>query len=609
MGESGAGKTTLLNVLAERTNVGVVRGDRFVNGQALPRDFQAQTGYCQQLDTHLATSTVREALLFSAKMRQPQSVPLAEKESYVEKCLDMCGLTAYADAIVGTLNVEFRKRTTIAVELVAKPRLLLFLDEPTSGLDSQSAWAIVAFLRELADKAGQAILCTIHQPSGELFQVFDRLLLLRAGGQTVYFGDIGYNSTTMLSYFERHGARPCQPEENPAEYILQVIGAGATATVDRDWHKVWMESAEREAAQREIEAIHEEGRKRPPVQTKLHSEFATSWPYQVVTLLQRDCQAHWRNPTFVVAKIVMNIFAGMFVGFTFYKAKDSLQGTQNKLFSIFMATVISVPLSQQLQVPFIHMRDLYEARERPSRMYSWMALVTSQIIAEVPWNIFGSSIFFLCWYWTVGYESQAYRAGYTYLMLGVIFPLYYSTIGMAIAAMSPNVQIAALLFSSFFSFVLIFNGVLQPYHSLGWWKWMYRVSPYSYLIEGLLGTVVGREKIACAPVEFVTVNPPTGMTCTQYLGPFMNVVGGYLTNPNSTADCAYCPYDSTDQFLVQNFSIEYAHHWRDFGIFLCYVAFNTCCIYTFTYLFRIQTFSPVASIKRFIEARKSRKDN
>ena len=84
---------------------------------------------------------------------------MAEKEAYVEKCLLMCGLEKYADAIVGTLGVEHRKRLTIAVELAAKPKLLLFLDEPTSGLDSQSAWAIVSFLRTLADN-GQAILCT-----------------------------------------------------------------------------------------------------------------------------------------------------------------------------------------------------------------------------------------------------------------------------------------------------------------------------------------------------------------------------------------------------------------------------------------------------------------
>ncbi|KAG1796226.1 ABC transporter [Suillus variegatus] len=160
MGESGAGKTTLLNVLAQRVGgVGVVTGERFFSGQPLPIDFQAQTGYCQQLDAHLPEATVREALLFSANLHQPQSVPLAEKEAYIDKCLQMCGLEEYADTIVGSLGVECRKRTTIAVELAAKPKLLLFLDELTSGLDSQSAWAIVHVLRELTDR-GQAILCT-----------------------------------------------------------------------------------------------------------------------------------------------------------------------------------------------------------------------------------------------------------------------------------------------------------------------------------------------------------------------------------------------------------------------------------------------------------------
>lgn len=132
MGESGAGKTTLLNVLAQRIDTGVVTGDMFVNGRDVPIDFGAQTGYVQQMDTHLPTATVREALLFSAKMRQPASVPISEKEAYVEECLKMCGLEAYGDAIVGSLGVEHRKRTTIGVELAAKPRLLLFLDEPTS---------------------------------------------------------------------------------------------------------------------------------------------------------------------------------------------------------------------------------------------------------------------------------------------------------------------------------------------------------------------------------------------------------------------------------------------------------------------------------------------
>ncbi|OBZ71561.1 Brefeldin A resistance protein [Grifola frondosa] len=144
------------------------------------------------MDTHLPSTSVREALLFSAKMRQPQSVPIEEKETYVEKVLKMCGLEHFVDMIVGPLGVEHRKRTMIGVELIAKPSLI-FLDERTSGLDSQSAWAITSFLRNLAG-SGQAIVCTIHQPSAELFQMFDQLLWLCKGGQTVYFGDIGERS-------------------------------------------------------------------------------------------------------------------------------------------------------------------------------------------------------------------------------------------------------------------------------------------------------------------------------------------------------------------------------------------------------------------------------
>ncbi|KAF8638207.1 hypothetical protein AX16_010553 [Volvariella volvacea WC 439] len=585
MGESGAGKTTLLNVLAQRVDVGVVTGDRFVNGQALPVDFQAQSGYCQQMDTHVPTATVREALLFSAKLRQPKNVPLAEKEEWVEKCLYMCGLEEWAEASVGSLGTEQRKRTTIAVELAAKPKLLLFLDEPTSGLDSQSAWAIVSFLKSLANN-GQAILCTIHQPSAELFQVFDRLLLLRKGGQTVYFGDVGHNAHTVIDYFERNGGRRCLPEENPAEYMLDVIGAGATASSSLDWHKIWKNSPESLTVQREIEVIHTEGRKRPAAEASFHSEFAAPWLSQLKELLIRDAQAHWRDPTYLMAKLVLNIIGGLFIGFTFWRAADTQQGTQNKLFAIFMATILSVPLSNQLQVPFIAMRNIYEIRERPSRMYSWTALISSQILIELPWNIFGSVLLFFTWYWTVGFDSS--RAGYTFLMLGVMFPLYYTTVAQAIAAMTPTAEIAAILFSFLFSFVVTFNGVLQPFSQLGWWKWMYRLSPYTYLIEGLLGQAIGRSEIFCSPVEFVTLNPPSGQTCGQYMGPWISHAGGYLTNPDALSECQFCGTHSTDTFLAQNFNIFYDHHWRNFGLMVAFSIFNIAAVYGLTYLFRIR---------------------
>ena len=92
-----------------------------------------------------------------------------------------------------------------------------------------------------------------------------------------------------------------------------------------------------------------------------------------------------------------------------------------------MGTIVTVAVAHQLQIPFIDMRDVYEIRERPSRMYSWTALVTAQMLAELPWNVLGSTLFFFCWYWTVGFPSD--RAGYTFLLYCVINPLYYVTIG------------------------------------------------------------------------------------------------------------------------------------------------------------------------------------
>jgi ATP-binding cassette, subfamily G (WHITE), member 2, PDR len=227
MGVSGAGKTTLLDCLANRRiGVGILTGEMLVDGRVLDESFQRKTGYAQQQDLHLETSTVREvstdkptlflispkranfpallallratpadsalqALTFSALLRQPGRILKAEKLAYVDKVIKLLDMQEFADAVVGVLgeglNVEQRKRLTIGVELVAKPPLLLFVDEPTSGLDSQTSWAVLDLLEKLS-KAGQSILCTIHQPSAMLFQRFDRLLLLAEGGKPVYFG-------------------------------------------------------------------------------------------------------------------------------------------------------------------------------------------------------------------------------------------------------------------------------------------------------------------------------------------------------------------------------------------------------------------------------------
>lgn len=254
MGASGAGKTTCLDVLAKRKNIGVIRGDILVNGHPTGPDFARSTAYAEQMDVHEGTATVREAMRFSAYLRQPFDVPKEEKNAYVEETIDLLELHDFADAIVRNLDPVTRKRLTIGVELASKSGLLLFLDEPTSGLDAQSARNLIRVLRRLADQ-GQAILCTVHQPSSLLFESFDRLLLLENGGHTVYFGDIGPNSRVVRDYFDRHGAI-CLQGANIAEYMLDAIGAGMAPRIgQRDWKDIWLDSPEFQLVKEDIREL------------------------------------------------------------------------------------------------------------------------------------------------------------------------------------------------------------------------------------------------------------------------------------------------------------------------------------------------------------------
>lgn len=114
--------------------------------------------------------------------------------------------------------------------------------------------------------------------------------------------------------------------------MLEVIGAGVTAICAIDWNKIWKESPEAAELNREIERIHQEGRSRPPVSTGLQSEFASSWMKQLALLTHRGFVCYWRNPMYIYSKLIVSIVSGIVIGFTTFRATNSLQGCQNKLF-------------------------------------------------------------------------------------------------------------------------------------------------------------------------------------------------------------------------------------------------------------------------------------
>lgn len=598
MGASGAGKTTLLNALSDRLTTGVVTsGERMVNGGSLDDSFQRSIGYVQQQDLHLQTSTVREALLFSANLRQPYSVSKKEKEAYVDNIIHLLEMEKYANAVVGVpgegLNVEQRKRLTIGVELAAKPKVLLFLDEPTSGLDSQTAWSICRLIRKLADH-GQAILCTIHQPSAILLQEFDRLLFLKSGGETVYFGDLGENCCTLISYFEKHGAPKCPADANPAEWMLSVIGAAPGSHAQQDYFQVWLQSEEYRQMCSELDIMKSELRGKPTYDDPdKYREFASPLFYQYFYVCKRVFEQYWRTPSYIYSKFIMAIGASAFNGFTFFRSKNSIQGLQNQMLSVFMLFIVLTTLIHQYIPLFVTQRALYEARERPSKTFSWKAFIAAQITVEVPFQVFAATLAFFNWYYPVGLYRNAAETGTTHqrgalmwLILTLMF-IFSSTLGQLSIAFNEIADNAANIVSLLLTMCLTFCGVLASSEQMPrFWIFMYRCNPLTYLVSSILSTGLANATVRCASQEYLKFEPFSGQTCGQYMGPYIQYAHGYLVDENATENCQYCVSSSTNQFL-SSIGASYDHVGRDIGIFIAFIVFNMAGTVFFYYLARV----------------------
>ena len=366
-----------------------------VDGRPLPISFQRSAGYCEQLDVHEPYATVREALEFSALLRQSREIPREEKLRYVDTVIDLLELHDMENSLIGRpgagLSVEQRKRVTIGVELVAKPSILIFLDEPTSGLDGQAAFNTLRFLKKLA-AAGQAVLCTIHQPSAQLFTQFDALLLLARGGKTVYFGDIGDNAATIKSYFERNGV-PCPPEANPAEHIIDVVSGSLSK--GRDWSQVWLDSPEHAKVTEDLDRMIEDAASSPPRTLDDGHEFAAPLKEQTKLVTHRMSIALYRNTEYIMNKFMLHILVSLFNGFSFWMIGHSVADLQLTLFVLFNFVFVAPGVIAQLQPLFIERRDLYEAREKKSKMYHWAPFVTGLIVSEMPYLVI-CTVFYFC---------------------------------------------------------------------------------------------------------------------------------------------------------------------------------------------------------------------
>eukprot|EP00904_Undaria_pinnatifida_P003909 jgi/Undpi1/13519/HiC_scaffold_8.g03178.m1 len=288
MGPSGSGKTSLLNVLAQRVPLKNVSGGVFVDGSPLSKSFKRRMGFVFQDDMCLWNLTVRETVMFAAKLRLPQSTPETEKDNRVTELVELLGLSHIADSIVGKegrrgISGGERKRVSIGVELITSPDVL-FLDEPTSGLDSSTALTIITLLNELTRK-GMIVVCSIHQPRSNIFSEFHKVLLLNKG-KTVYYG----GRSSIVKYFGSLGLQ-LPPETNPADWILDMTTSSQTLPDGKSLAEAYRQRDDKPigldmAVPTETTITKTRDRLKGSGSDK--SEWVTSFGYQLKVLLQRQ---------------------------------------------------------------------------------------------------------------------------------------------------------------------------------------------------------------------------------------------------------------------------------------------------------------------------------
>ncbi|TIC28832.1 ABC multidrug transporter [Wallemia mellicola] len=618
MGASGAGKTTLLNTLSQRMTMGVVTGDMLIDGKPLElNSFQRGTGYVQQGDLHDPYATVRESVEFSAILRQPRETPRAEVLAYVDQVLELLELKELEDAIIGSpeagLGVEQRKRVTIAVELAAKPDVLLFLDEPTSGLDSQSAYSIGRFMNKLAD-AGQAILCTIHQPSSLLFtEFFDRLLLLAPGGKVVYQGPVGDNGSAIVDYFKRIGARECQPHENVAEYAIETIAYGRDAKGNKvSFSDLYRDSEEATNVLKEVDRINAEKSQKPKELNKMMTRtYSQPLAVQCKLLSERLLKNYWRDSSYGYGKLFTTVIIAIFNGFTFFKVGTTQTDLQSRMFSIFLMILLPPAIINALVPKYFTMYGLYNTREGLSKTYSWFAFVTSFVIAEMPYAFLKAVVYWIISYWPVGFthDGNDIRTGSDAaltFMLTLFFFIFQALWSIWLCTSAPTPQFVFNTMTFHLVILNLVNGIIIQYDAIPviWRYTIYYINPITYFLGGMIGATTGNVSINCNQRELATFDPPLGQSCESYAGVYAENAPGYLLNGDATSACQYCPMSDSSGFLESIHVFQGSGWpWGYFGIFSLYIFSNLFLAYALYYVTKVIKFSPTTFMKNLFKKR------
>jgi ABC-type multidrug transport system ATPase subunit len=302
-------------------------GKVMLNGEEIPitsRKMREISGFVFQEDVILSTMTVREAITMSANLRLPDSLSPKIRKERIEEIIEIlnlqsCANTKVGDSIKKGISGGERKRTSIAMELITNPPVL-FLDEPTSGLDTKNAYSVVKILYELAHLQGRTVIATIHQPSSEIFHMFDDLLLM-SQGQILYYGPASH----AVEYFADRGF-VCPQYTNPSDYFFMHVVNEPGSLLSQ-----WKESKEFQDLLYEITISKNITAGVPREALHQRASFINQFRY----LMNRAGKNAWRNRMIIQAKLLQNTIVGIIVGLIYFNTDEKNIATQIQVTKLF----------------------------------------------------------------------------------------------------------------------------------------------------------------------------------------------------------------------------------------------------------------------------------
>ncbi|KAH1078222.1 hypothetical protein AAZX31_19G155100 [Glycine max] len=497
MGITGAGKTTLLDVLAGRKTGGYVGGNITISGyQKKQETFPRISGYCEQNDIHSPHVTVYESLLYSAWLRLSPDINTETKRMFIEEVMELVELKPLRHALVGLpgvngLSTEQRKRLTIAVELVANPSII-FMDEPTSGLDARAAAIVMRTVRNTVD-TGRTVVCTIHQPSIDIFESFDELLLMKQGGQQIYVGPLGQYSSNLISYFEGiQGVNKIKDGYNPATWMLEVTTSAKEIELGIDFADVYKNSEH----YRRNKALVKELSSPAPGSVDLYfpSQYSTSFITQCIACLWKQHWSYWHNSQYTTVSFLYSTTVAILFGSMFWNLGSKIE-KQKDLFNAMgsmYASVLLIGIQNAYAVqPSISVERIVFYRERAAGMYSALPYALAQVLIELPYVLVKAVVCSIISYAMIGFEWTVTKFFWYLFFLYFTF-LYFTYYGMISVAVTPNLHISSMVSSGFNSLWNIFSGFIVPRPRIPvWWRWYSWANPISWSLYGLVASQYG----------------------------------------------------------------------------------------------------------------------